>query len=103
MSSGFTGFVVGGVAGVLRNGQPLPPLINATSTSILWFGLGTTYLGGRNILLQDWDNGSGVTPSEKATASGIAGAVAGSVVRVLDRMSPPYFHASRPCDAHSSY
>ncbi|KAI5205124.1 hypothetical protein E4T39_03161 [Aureobasidium subglaciale] len=96
--SGAAGFVTGGVAGVIRNS---PPLLFAIGSSVQWFGLGTTYwgqldrflshismlinLGTRSFIFQAWDTGKGLTKSDKASASTIAGGVAGSGVGLLTR------------------
>jgi len=80
---GCTGLVVGGVAGVIRD---TPAFFFAAASGIQWFGLGTTFWGSRTFLLQAWDTGNGVTPSERVSASTAAGAVAGSGVGLLTRM-----------------
>ncbi|KAI5238781.1 hypothetical protein E4T47_08265 [Aureobasidium subglaciale] len=80
--SGAAGFVTGGVAGVIRNS---PPLLFAIGSSVQWFGLGTTYWGTRSFIFQAWDTGKGLTKSDKASASTIAGGVAGSGVGLLTR------------------
>jgi len=79
---GAAGFVTGSVAGVIRNS---PPLLFGLGSGFQWFGLGTTYWGTRNFIFQAWDTGKGLTKSDKASASTIAGGVAGSGVGLLTR------------------
>lgn len=90
--------MTGSVAGVIRNS---PPLLFGLGSGIQWFGLGTTYWGEficwsmlfivptipgtRSFIFQAWDTGKGLTKSDKASASAIAGGVAGSGVGLLTR------------------
>ncbi|KAI4754181.1 hypothetical protein E4T52_13676 [Aureobasidium sp. EXF-3400] len=80
--SGAAGFVTGSVAGVIRNS---PPLLFGLGSGLQWFGLGSTYWGTRSFIFQAWDTGKGLTKSDKASASAIAGGVAGSGVGLLTR------------------
>ena len=62
-----------------------PAFFFAAASGIQWFGLGTTFWGSRTFMLQAWDTGNGVTPSERVSASTAAGVVAGSGVGLLTR------------------
>jgi len=85
--SGSAGLLVGGVAGVVRG---TPAIFFAAASGIQWFGLGTTFWGSRSFILQAWDTGKGVTPSERVSASTAAGAVAGSGIGLLTREPLPF-------------
>jgi hypothetical protein len=90
--------VTGSVAGVIRNS---PPLLFGLGSGLQWFALGTTYWGEffwshetsllltesgtRNFIFQAWDTGKGLSKGDKASASAIAGGVAGSGVGLLTR------------------
>ncbi|KAF1345853.1 hypothetical protein BDV97DRAFT_371884 [Delphinella strobiligena] len=80
--TGSAGFVVGGIAGVIRE---TPAIFFATASGIQWFGLGATFWGSRSFILQAWDTGKGPTQSERVSASTIAGGVAGSGIGLLSR------------------
>ncbi|GAB7354156.1 hypothetical protein MBLNU459_g4713t1 [Dothideomycetes sp. NU459] len=80
--TGTAGVITGGVAGVIRN---TPAVFFAAASGVQWFGLGTTFWGTRSFILQAWDTGKGTTPSDRTSASAIAGGVAGSGVGLLTR------------------
>ena len=79
--AGGAGFLVGGIAGVLRNS---PAALFATASAIQCFALGSSFWATRGFVLQAWDTGN-QTPNDRTKASAIAGAVSGGSTGLLFR------------------
>ncbi|KAI2471472.1 hypothetical protein F4781DRAFT_112567 [Annulohypoxylon bovei var. microspora] len=73
---GAVGMMFGAGAGIVRSA---PPVIFAFVAGLQWFGLGSTYMASRSVLLHSWGSEENTTPSDRVKASGVAGGVSGMV------------------------
>ncbi|KAI1212316.1 uncharacterized protein F4807DRAFT_457816 [Annulohypoxylon truncatum] len=73
---GAVGMMFGAGAGIVRSA---PPVLFAFAAGLQWFGLGSSYMASRSVLLHSWGGEKNATSSDRVKASGVAGGVAGMV------------------------
>ncbi|KAI0887092.1 uncharacterized protein GGS22DRAFT_104236 [Annulohypoxylon maeteangense] len=73
---GAVGMLFGAGAGIVRSA---PPVIFAFVAGLQWFGLGSTYMASKSVLLHSWGGEENITLSDRVKASGTAGGVSGMV------------------------
>jgi len=74
-----SGLLVGGIAGVLKS---TTPTLFALASGVQWFVLGSTFSAVRGIVLHTRTS-EGTRPTDKISASGIAGGIAGGAGGLL--------------------
>ncbi|KAL8697650.1 MAG: hypothetical protein Q9201_007022 [Fulgogasparrea decipioides] len=80
--SGASGFLVGGVGGIIRS--PTPGLF-AIASSLQWATLGTTYYATRGVILRAWQVDSSSPPQDRVYPSTLAGGMTGGTIGGLIR------------------
>ncbi|KAL9592722.1 MAG: hypothetical protein Q9179_006431 [Wetmoreana sp. 5 TL-2023] len=89
--SGASGFLVGGVGGIIRS--PTPGLF-AIASSLQWATLGTTYYATRGVILRAWQVDSSSPPQDRVYPSTLAGGMTGGTIGGL--ITPHASNANQP-------